>query len=364
MNIEEQYLDLLRDILQNGVVKSDRTGTGTKSVFGRQLVHDMKEGFPLLTTKKMSWKNIVVELLWFLNGDTNIKYLVDNNCMIWNGDAFKSYCRKNNIDFAGVLPENLEEAKKAKLQEFIDNIKSSEDFADEWGDLGPIYGRQWRCWSSTIYQKLNFRDPLTDEPVYSPTVVWVDQIDELIQSIKKDPDSRRLMVTAWNPGELSEMVLPPCHYGFQCYTKELSQEERWKLAGLNPTKQDFDWASKLCNDFDVPTRSISLMWNQRSVDTPLGLPYNIASYALLLEIIAKECNMVTDQLKCNLGDTHIYLNQMPGVIEQISRIPSALPKLEINAIFAKKFNVDAWKPEDFKILNYTPLTSIKFPLSN
>ena len=296
-NIEHDYLKLLHDILNNGVEKQDRTGTGTISVFGRQIRHDMSLGFPLLTTKKMPFKTIVTELLWFLRGDTNIKFLVDNNCHIWDGDAFKNFMENSEGD-----PDLI-----WNQEQFIEMIKTDDEFAKKWGELGPIYGRQWRNWNA-IFDG------------------GVDQITNLINDLKNNPDSRRLMVNAWNVGELNQMLLPPCHYGFQCYVKE--------------------------------GKYLSLMWNQRSVDTPLGLPFNIASYALLLMMIADEVNMVPDQLIGNLGDCHIYLDQVDGVKEQLTRQPMSLPKVTIqDGIYCSS-------PSDVLLENYESHPRIVFPLSN
>jgi len=298
-NLDNQYIALLNDILANGVRKDDRTGTGTVSVFGRQIRHDMKDGFPLLTTKKMPFKTIVTELLWFLRGDTNIKFLVDNNCHIWDGDAYKNY-----LKWAGNNPLTIEE--------FIEKIKTDSDFAGVYGELGPIYGKQWRKWGGL--------QDLTDDdkPIY------LDQIANLINDLKTNPDSRRLMVNAWNVGELDQMVLPPCHYGFQVYTRELSYNERYEIHRKYITEDKLDLVLKFATNenldkLGVPTRAISLMWNQRSVDTFLGLPFNIASYGLLLEIIAREVNMVPDQLIGNLGDVHLYSNHVEQAREQIGR---------------------------------------------
>ena len=252
-SIDTQYQILLQSILDYGVEKSDRTGTGTKSIFGYTIRHRMSDGFPLLTTKKMPWKTLVTELLWFLKGDTNIKYLVDNNCHIWDGDAYKNYLKHYNV-----LTENFNEWQKENMppltqEQFINVIKTDDEFAKKWGELGPIYGKQWRSWEvDTSY--------LGDDE-------WtagkdIDQIANLIKDLKTNPDSRRLMVSAWNVGELDIMVLPPCHYGFQVYTRELSDEER-----LNWYKER---NLKYSNTSPLPKRAISLMWNQRSVDTFLG----------------------------------------------------------------------------------------------
>jgi len=322
--IDKQYQDLLQDILDNGVEKKDRTGTGTISVFGRQIRHKMSEGFPLLTTKKMPWKSIVTELLWFLQGNTNIKWLVDNGCNIWNGDAYKNY--ENEFNKGDVFGVRLDDGTErvASIDEFIRRIKVDDEFAEKWGELGPIYGKQWRKWSGVI------KKSISGTKLFSTGFTQIDQIQNLINDLKTNPDSRRLMVNAWNVGELDHMVLPPCHYGFQVYTRELSQEERFKIAYKNlelRKKLDAESAmlhypsghNKVMDDANIPTRAISLMWNQRSVDTFLGLPFNIASYGLLLEIIAKEVNMVPDELIGNLGDVHLYSNHIEQAKEQIGR---------------------------------------------
>jgi thymidylate synthase len=272
--LDKKYQDLLQDILDNGVSKSDRTGTGTISVFGRQIRHNMKQGFPALTTKKLAWKQVVSELLWFLTGQTNIAFLHKHNNHIWDGDYEKS----GRTD----------------------------------GDLGPIYGKQWRKWDGK-----NGR---------------IDQIDNLINELKTNPDSRRLMVSAWNVDELNQMVLPPCHYGFQIYTREENEK-----------------------------RYISLMWNQRSVDTFLGLPFNIASYGLLLHIIANEVNMIPDELIGNLGDVHLYSNHIEQAIEQISRESFELPTLKTDA---KMDGICCNVPDDFVLEGYQSHSAIKAPLSN
>jgi thymidylate synthase len=323
-NIEHQYLKLLKDILDNGVTKQDRTGTGTLSVFGRQIRHDMKLGFPLLTTKKMFWKGIVTELLWFLRGDTNIKYLVDNDCHIWDGDAYQAYLKnwkpqpvvENELHW---LEQELVSDRPLPKDMFIHCIKTDDEFAKKWGELGPVYGKQWREWNRYKWDKIDF----------DTRIEYVDQIENLINDLKTNPDSRRLMVSAWNVSELDQMTLPPCHYGFQVYTRELSLEERRKLA-----KYDSEFVSPMMVESwdrnNIPTRAISLMWNQRSVDTFLGLPFNIASYGLLLEIIAKAVNMVPDELIGNLGDTHLYSNHIKQAKEQLTREPYPLPTLNIN----------------------------------
>ena len=304
--LDKKYTDLLQDILDNGVTKQDRTGTGTLSVFGRQIRHKMSEGFPLLTTKKMAWKTMVTELLWFLRGDTDVRFLWGNNCSIWDGDWYKKYkttCSE---------PYTLEEVKQ-KVKE------GNHNFHDSMFDMGPIYGRQWRRWIHHFPKTY----PEVSQYEQYIGVKTIDQIANLIRDLKTNPDSRRIMVSAWNPTQLDEMILPPCHYGFQVYTRELSLNERKQIFEDRGYVCDVwpfngDWDGEY-DGFGIPRRAISLMYNCRSQDVPLGTPFNISSYALLLEIIGKMVNMVPDELITNMGDCHIYLNQIEGVKEQIGR---------------------------------------------
>ena len=341
--LDQQYQDLLSDILTNGVKKEDRTGTGTLSVFGRQIRHKMSEGFPLLTTKKMAIKTLMTELKWFLKGDTNIKYLVENGCNIWNGDAYKAYKTKYGYDDIDA---------PLSMGEFITKIKTDSEFAEENGELGPIYGKQWRDWT---------RRTTREEKIVNPGVYvkHIDQIKNLIEELKTNPDSRRLMVNAWNVGELYLMTLPPCHYSFQLYTRELNLDERIDWLNANSSSKSSDWLTEHLDQMDVPKRAISLSWNQRSVDTFLGLPFNIASYAMLLCLIAKEVNMVPEEVIGNLGDTHLYLNHIDQAKEQLSREPKPyLPKLKLS-------DTDILKGEfDYEILHYHHHPAIKAELSN
>jgi thymidylate synthase len=362
-NIDEEYRQLLMDILINGVKKEDRTGTGTRSVFGRQIRHSMSEGFPLLTTKKMAWKSIVTELIWFLRGDTNIKYLVDNGCHIWTGDAYKRYVEAHKKEWSDKMtPEQLEKSYP-DVKEFEDLIKTVPEFAKTWGELGPIYGKQWRKWN---YQSKKNHYVMAGQPTHHN--INIDQIINLISELKSNPDSRRLMVSAWNVGEVDKMVLPPCHYGFQVYTRKLTFQER--LDFYDPQKlYHNEVAAWFLDELNIPTRAISLMWNQRSVDTFLGLPFNIASYALLLEIIAKEVNMIPDEIIGNLGDVHLYLDHIEQAKEQISRKPFELPKLKMNPIFLanlehKSFDEAINGVVSFELENYQSHPAIKAPLSN
>jgi len=389
-SLDLQYKDLLKTILTHGVEKSDRTGTGTLSIFGYTIRHNMKEGFPLLTTKKMAWKSLVTELIWFLRGDTNIKFLVDNNCNIWNGDAYKNYVNQ-------LAKTHSKYYIPMEMPAFVERIKTDAEFAKEFGELGPIYGKQWRKWG------IKWED--------TESIEYIDQIQNLINDLKTNPDSRRLMVSAWNVGELDQMVLPPCHYGFQVYTRELTIAERiqWVLKNTDVEMENLAITEEAFAP-TTPTRAISLMWNQRSVDTFLGLPFNIASYGLLLEIIAKAVNMVPDQLVGNLGDTHLYLNHLEQAKEQIGkpysleerramvtpemhrqiynggdsstlshseidqwdvprineRKPYALPKLKIaNEVKWKEGDcLPTYSVNDFTIENYVAHPTIKAPLSN
>ncbi len=291
-NLDKQYQDLLKTILEHGVTKEDRTGVGTKSIFGYTIRHNMADGFPLLTTKKMYWKGIVTELIWFLRGDTNIKFLIDNDCNIWNGDAYKGY--EKECIAHGVDPMSMEQ--------FIQGIKNYKDDRDwiekiknpathfipdltgyQLGDLGPVYGKQWRQWQGWMKYK-------NDDGKTGHGSLWYDQIRRLLNDLERNPDSRRLMVNSWNVAEIDQMVLPPCHYGFQVYTRELSNKERIilmnKKLGVTDTLPQYYNTDGEMDKNNIPTRAISLMWNQRSVDTFLGLPFNIASYGLLLEIIS------------------------------------------------------------------------------
>ena len=294
--LDEQYRGILAELLYNGKEKKDRTGTGTLSKFGMQIRHKMSDGFPLLTTKKMAVKTMMTELKWFLKGDTNIKYLVDNGCNIWNGDAYKNY--KNYETYA---IDNSYGVDVLSMEEFINKIKTNDEFAAKWGELGPIYGKQWRDWDN------------------------IDQINNLLFQLVANPDGRRLMVSAWNVGEMNDMVLPPCHYGFQCY---------------------------------VADGKLSLMWNQRSVDTFLGLPFNIASYGMLLMLLCEETGYKPGDLIGNLGDVHLYNNHVEQAKEQISRDGFNLPTIKLS-------NVDILNGEfDYELIDYQSHPTIKAPLSN
>jgi len=385
-SLDKQYTDLLQDILDNGVTKKDRTGTGTISVFGRQIRHKMSEGFPVISTKKIYFKGVVTELLWFLSGSTNVKFLVDNDCHIWDGDCYQAYLKgwehakklQKSFSSEEEYQEYLSDIKILTQEEFINRIKTDDEFAYEFGNLGKIYGHQWRNWD--VYNQNVF-----DSLRYNKKYPGIDQITNLINDLKTNPDSRRLMVNAWNPSDLETSVLPPCHYGFQVYTRELSIKERAKLAnennynnskirfGINPEyvdENDFELV-RVLNVRGVPKRAISLMYNARSQDVPLGTPFNISSYGLLLEIIGKMVNMVPDELIANMGDCHIYLNQIDGIKEQLTREPYPLATLKHSKTddFYKSLSDDLsllthLTNTDFELENYQSHPTIKMPLSN
>ena len=295
----KQYLDLLSTILNDGVVRGDRTGTGTKGVFGYQMRFNLAEGFPLLTTKKVFLKGVIHELLWFLRGDTNIKYLVDNGVHIWDSDAFRYYnelCVKH-----GVLPVDLDTfLSAAGVESPIEGYR--------FGDLNHVYGYQWRSW------------PKANGEV-------IDQIARVIDTLKTNPTSRRMIVSAWNVADVEDMALPPCHTMFQ---------------------------------FFVAEGKLSCQLYQRSADTFLGVPFNIASYALLTMMIAKECGLEVGDFVHTLGDAHLYLNHLEQANEQLSREPRALPRMVLNPDVKSIFD---YKYEDFTLEGYDPHPAIKAPLS-
>jgi thymidylate synthase len=330
-NLDRTYQDLLKDILENGVEKEDRTGTGTISVFGRQIRHSMREGFPLLTTKKMAWKSIVVELMWFLQGSTDLRFLLENGCHVWTGDAYKVWDKDFDAEhppFSGPFPPRLTH------KEFEEKILTDDEFNKMYGDLGPIYGKQWRSWGKLTEPTITYNLGNVEKLMNG-----VDQIQNLINELKTNPDSRRLMVNAWNVGEIDQMTLPPCHYGFQVYTRKLSNKERYRIWFNNNYQTGMEYNPEQEVDYEfsyyqpTPERAISLMWNQRSVDTFLGLPFNIASYGLLLKLLAKLVGMWPDELIGNLGDVHLYSDHIEQAKEQITRDPFHLPHVEINTEF-------------------------------
>jgi thymidylate synthase len=332
-SLDEQYLRLVERVMDEGEEKEDRTETGTLSIFGTQIRHKMSEGFPLLTSKLMSLKNIAVELNWFISGSTDIRDLWDGNCNIWDGDFYKRYIdiwMQENPPFSG----GPDQPKCLDLAELKSIEYTANPYYDYMYDLGPIYGKQWTDFNG------------------------VNQFNKLVMDIKSNPDSRRLMVTAWNPAEMKDMVLPPCHYGFQCYTRKLSLDERFNIY----TEKHPDWTLIKKHEFfdthRIPTRELSLMWNQRSVDTLLGLPYNIASYGLLLLVLCKQTNCVPGELIGNLGDTHIYIDQLPYVQKQLDNETFELPKVTVDCPDPHHYNFE------FEIEGYKHGGKVNYPLSN
>lgn len=306
----KQYLSLVQEILENGEKRQDRTGVGTLSLFGVQRKFDLREGFPLVTTKKVNFRNIAVELLWFLRGDTHIRYLVQNNVNIWNEWAFQVYLDDNKL--ADKFPRYSEEWK-AEMLKFVEQIRDSEEFAARWGDLGPVYGKQWRRWGAADGQE-------------------VDQIAQVLALIKSDPTSRRILVNGWNVGEMQGLIKarhhapPSCHTVFQFYVSS--------------------------------TGRLDLQLYQRSADVALGVPYNIASYAALLTIIAQETGYTPGIFTHTFGDAHIYLNHVEGLREQLTREPFALPTLSV----ASK-PMSELAPDDFVLDGYQCHPFIKFQIA-
>ena len=342
----KQYLALMQDILDNGVVKKDRTGVGTLSVFGRQLRFDLKEGFPLVTTKKVHLKSIIHELLWFLNGDTNVKYLQENGVRIWN------------------------------------------EWANEEGNLGPVYGKQWREWrdckvvechdvgrTQQLMQRGykyigNMKEDGTTYLVYEKAH---DQISKVIQQLREDPDSRRIIVSAWNVADLDDMALNPCHNYFQFYTTEMTLLERLDWYEVNePEKfasaplinhEDIDDEERLHETLDregIPRRKLSCFYMMRSNDVALGKPFNIASYALLTHMVAQQVNMVPDELVYSGVDVHLYLNHLEQIKLQLTREPYPLPKLVIKR---KPDSIFDYKYEDFEVVGYQSHPHIAMPVA-
>lgn len=311
----QQYLDLCKHVLETGVKKEDRTGTGTVSVFGYQMRFNLNDGFPLMTTKKTAFRLISSELLWFLKGDTNIKTLIEDRNPIWDEWAFEQWATSSEYtgpdmsNFGRRASQDPEFAAvyKVEMDSFKMRVLEDEEFATKYADLGPVYGKQWRSWSDGKES--------------------IDQIANLIDGIKNNPDSRRHIVTAWNPSEVDQMALPPCHLLFQFY---------------------------------VANGKLSCQLYQRSADIFLGVPFNIASYALLVHLIAHECNLEVGEFIHTLGDAHIYSNHIDQVNEQLSREPRTLPTLKLNSKGKSIFELET---ADIELENYDPYPRIKAPIA-
>lgn len=313
---EQAYLQLLRDCLEKGERKEDRTGTGTISMFGYQMRFPLAEGFPLLTTKRVPFKLVASELLWFIKGDTNIKYLLQNNNNIWNEWAFKRWVESSeytgpdmtNFGLRSQTDELFAKSYEEQLAIFKNNVLHDDDFAAKYGELGDVYGKQWRAWRTTQHEV-------------------IDQLADVIHTIKNNPDSRRMIVSAWNPEDIPSMALPPCHTMFQFY---------------------------------VSNGKLSCQLYQRSGDIFLGIPFNIASYALLTHLIAHECGLEVGDFIHTLGDAHIYVNHLEQIEMQLSREPRPLPKLVLNTDKTSLFDIEL---EDLAIEGYNPHPTIKAPVA-
>jgi thymidylate synthase len=379
-SVDKQYKELLKHILTNGRIKKDRTGTGTISVFDYTMRFNMKEGFPILTSKKIFFKGVVHELIWFLKGETNIKYLVDNGVHIWDGDAYQAYLK--NTPKQHIIGSDSDPMKKCMVwinktdkqsgypilerlskEEFIEKIKTDNEFAEKWGELGPVYGQQWRNWKNyeEIGQHFSSKTLILEESDILRRKP-IDQIQNLINDLKINPDDRGLIVSAWNVADLKNMALRPCHNFFQCYTYEMTEEERIKEWCESLSKNisygdDMTW-EKL-DKLNFPKRKISLKWNQRSVDTFLGLGFNITSYSLLLHLLAQEVNMIPDELIFTGGDVHIYLNHIEQAKLQIN-----LPTFKLPTIQISKKSIFDIEYDDIKLLGYKSGPAIKGELSN
>ncbi len=332
-DVDKKYIKLVNEIIDTGEEKNTRAGK-TKSLFGKQLRFNLKDGLPMLTTKKMFAKGVIHELLWFLRGDTNIKYLVENGVHIWDDDAYRYYLELFKQQNTGKEPYSKEVfLKMVKLEAFSDTLNKY-----HYGDLGPVYGKQWTDWGG------------------------VNQVKQVIETLKTNPDDRRMMISAWNVDEIKDMALPPCHYSCQFYTKKMALEERVKWFEENIGPYEYGENYELLDEWGVPRRKLSCMWNQRSVDTLLGLPFNIVSYAILTHIIAKVCGMDVDELIFNGGDCHVYVNQI-DTYEKEQRHRNTQEYLLPRLMLPDDIDIDNLKYEDIKIEGYESYPPIKYPLS-
>lgn len=383
--VDKEYLKVLNKLREKSKktdIKSDRTGVGTTSIFGPQIRFDFSEGFPILTTKKVYFHGIKVELLWFIGthlkqdrykdlGVTNIRYLLDNNVHIWDEWPFQDYLESNNL--TEKFPKYTDEWKE-EMKNFCNRIQEDDEFAKKWGTIGSGYGKQWIDWGghkSTHVKQNSYGGSFggTTMVEYGDVVETytngINQIDYVIDLLKNNPDSRRILVNAWNVEEIDEMSLPPCHYSYQFYTEEMSEKERIEYwCELN--NKSLEWGKSLTHkkldSLRCPKRKISILWNQRSADYFLGIPFNISSYSLLLAMIAQVVNMVPNEVVGNIGDCHLYSNHIEQADRQLSRkIEHKLPKLKLNTNVKDIYD---FKLEDISFENeYESHKGIKAPIA-
>lgn len=395
--LDEQLKELYKEILAEPRFKTDRTGVGTKSIFGKQLRFNMSDGFPLTTLRKIHTKSLIHELLWFLEsydekynkfGNTNIKYLIDNGVTFWTDWCYKDYKQHKINNYKKNNPNGEKEIKYLNQKNFEKKIKSNDEFALKFGNLGNIYGKQWTDWGGyyEMVEKKNIIKNTNSDHVVVDKQGWkkvyikgINQIDKVIDGLIENPDSRRHIVNAWNVSDLDDMLLPPCHILFQFYSKIIEMDERINYCKKHYDKEDIKkymeknnintWEDimrdprkqiKILDHFNVPERKLDLQLYQRSQDLYLGNPYNIASYSLLLHMIAQATNMIPNDFIHTMGDIHIYSNAVEATKELLKRKIKPLPKLWINPDIG---NINGFRFEDFKILDYNPHPNIKIDVA-
>jgi thymidylate synthase len=399
-NLDPQLKELYSKILAKNRFKTDRTGVGTKSIFGHQMRFNMEDGFPLTTLRKIHIKSMIHELLWFLGsyddeykkfGYSNIKYLIDHDVTFWTEWCYKNYKAEK---FRIYQENDLKDSKTVKQFRFLNQkdfekkIKTDDEFALKWGNLGPVYPSQWQNWGgytelvpqTKIYKETSGSQQIVDNLGYKKIEIkGINQINILIDQLIENPDSRRLIVNSWNVSELDDMLLPPCHAMFQFFSEIISMEERIEYCENHYDKDDiknymskhniFDWSEikrdprkqiKILEHFNVPERKLDLQLYQRSCDCGLGLPYNIASYSLLLHMVAQVVNMIPNEFIWTGGDTHLYSNHIDAANEMLNREIVSLPKLKINSDIE---NIRGFRYEDFEILEYNPQPNIKMDVA-
>lgn len=356
-NFDKQYIELVDDILENGNKKTDRTGTGTISLFGKQIRIDLREGFPLLTLRKIHIRSVIHELLWFLSsydekydkfGNTNIRYLLDNGVTFWSEWPYENYKKYRSYDTG--YPE-------LTMKEFENMIINDDEFAIKFGGIGPGYGEQWLNSGSVVWGEMN-----SDGKRIIKKFEGINQIDNVIDLLKRDPDSRRIIVDAWNPMRLEEMLLPPCHFMFQFYSNKMTEKERMTEFNkfIKENNYSFDDYKKSLKEYNFSDRYLSLQLYIRSNDIGLGNPFNVAEYSLLLHMISQVVNMIPKEIIITIGDSHIYNNHITQLEEIIKRESFDMPKLELNRNIDSIYN---FRFDDIKILDYESHPNIKMDVS-